>query len=164
MSSLRTFGCPSRSSLWKTWQNFQQSTALLERGSRLTAAQKVWAPFSWWVPKMQGDRVSQGSQGKSAWHSSMALVWLLTNVTFDHLAFCFFPLSPFFFKLFVLCHSLPPLHRDVSLIHWRIILFKNQFLPFNMSLNSFFKPEFYVPTLPQVVVFFFCKKSMIPVV
>lgn len=55
-----TFGCPSRSSLWKTWQNFQQSTALLDKGSRLTTAQKVWAPFSWWVPKMQGGGNSQG--------------------------------------------------------------------------------------------------------
>lgn len=55
-----TLGCPSRRSLWKTWQNFQHSTALLERGSRLTAAQKVWAPFSWWVPKMQGERNSHG--------------------------------------------------------------------------------------------------------
>lgn len=64
-SCLRTFGCPSRSSLWKTWQNFQQSTALLERGSRLTAAQKVWAPFSWWVPKMQGESGSQGLQAYS---------------------------------------------------------------------------------------------------
>lgn len=52
---VRTFGCPSRSSLWKTWQNFQQSTALLDRGSRVMAAQKVCAPFSWCVPKMQGD-------------------------------------------------------------------------------------------------------------
>lgn len=63
---MHTFGWPSRSSLWKTWQNFQQSTALLERGSRLTAAQKVWAPFSWWVPKMQGDRNSQGTMTHSA--------------------------------------------------------------------------------------------------
>lgn len=51
-----TFGCPSRRSLWKTWQNFQQRTALLERGSRLTTAQKVWAPFSWCVPRMHGER------------------------------------------------------------------------------------------------------------
>lgn len=51
----RTFGWPSLSSLWKTWQNFQQSTALLDSGRRVTAAQKVWAPFSWCVPKMQGD-------------------------------------------------------------------------------------------------------------
>lgn len=44
--TVHTFGCPSLSSLWNTWQNFQQSTALLDRGSRVTAAQKVWAPFS----------------------------------------------------------------------------------------------------------------------
>lgn len=50
-----TFGCPSRRSLWNTWQNFQQSTALLERGSRLTTDQKVCAPFSWWVPSMHGE-------------------------------------------------------------------------------------------------------------
>lgn len=50
-----TFGCPSRRSLWNTWQNFQQSTALLERGSRLTTDQKVCAPFSWWVPRMHGE-------------------------------------------------------------------------------------------------------------
>lgn len=41
-----TLWWPSRSSLWKTWQNFQQRTALLERGSRWTAAQNVSAPFS----------------------------------------------------------------------------------------------------------------------
>ena len=50
-----TFGCPSRRSLWNTWQNFQQSTALLDRGSRLTTDQKVCAPFSWWVPSMHGE-------------------------------------------------------------------------------------------------------------
>lgn len=86
VSSLHTFGCPSRSSLWKTWQNFQQSTALLERGSLLTAAQKVWAPFSWWVPKMQGDGDSQGSLAHRVGHFSyVALIWLLTNVTFHFL-------------------------------------------------------------------------------
>lgn len=41
-----TFEWPSRRSLWKTWQNFQQSTALPDSGSRFTTDQKVCAPFS----------------------------------------------------------------------------------------------------------------------
>lgn len=49
-----TLECPSRRSLWKTWQNFQQSTALPDSGSRFTTDQKVCAPFSWCVPRMHG--------------------------------------------------------------------------------------------------------------
>lgn len=49
-----TFEWPSRRSLWKTWQNFQQSTALPDSGSRFTTDQKVCAPFSWCVPRMHG--------------------------------------------------------------------------------------------------------------
>ena len=58
---LRTFGCPSRRILWKTWQNFQQRTALLDSGRRLTAAQKVWAPLSWCVPRMHGEEGGEGA-------------------------------------------------------------------------------------------------------
>lgn len=58
-----TFEWPSRRSLWKTWQNFQQSTALPESGSRFTTDQKVCAPFSWCVPRMHGG----GRSRKGGW-------------------------------------------------------------------------------------------------
>lgn len=59
-------------SLRNTQQNFQQSTALLERGSRLTSDREVCAPFSWWVP-------STNVLAFSLYSHLMLLVILLTT-------------------------------------------------------------------------------------
>lgn len=62
-----TFEWPSRRSLWNTWQNFQQSTAFPDSGSRFTTDQKVCAPFSWCVPKMHGGGWSRKHSSPLRW-------------------------------------------------------------------------------------------------
>src|SRR4029434_1721189 len=47
-----TLGCPSRNTLWSTWQNFQLRMALEWRGIPTAEDQKLDAPFSLWVSRM----------------------------------------------------------------------------------------------------------------
>lgn len=49
IESKTTLLCPSRISLWRTWQNFQQRALWLCIGIFMTVAQNVLAPRSWWV-------------------------------------------------------------------------------------------------------------------
>ena len=46
----KTFGCPSRRSLWSVWQNFQATMGFPCTGNRKTMDQNVLDDFSWNVP------------------------------------------------------------------------------------------------------------------
>lgn len=57
--SFLTLGCPSRNTLWRTWENFQQMMGLPWRGSFRTTFQNVPAPFSVNVPMMAANMAKE---------------------------------------------------------------------------------------------------------